>query len=139
MALTIGNRIDGTAGNLRIVAGTIDFDSSYPTGGEPLTAANIGLGSIQMILFQQTKGIVYEYDFTNNKVLAYVPGVTVGAAGAVTLDDFPLSGVGSTTTTSVSLTSTGGSATHRFGVMKEVGSTEDLSSIVGVRFVAFGF
>lgn len=32
-----------TTGNVRRVRGTATFDSSYPTGGEPFTAAQLGL------------------------------------------------------------------------------------------------
>jgi hypothetical protein len=138
MALTITSLNIRPVSNSYAVTGQVAFDSSYPTGGESLTARDIGLRTIDFIVFEQRSGVVFDYDYTNAKVLARVQGVQVGAAGSVTMDDFPLAGVAADTAISVSLTNTGGTATHRLGVLKEVGSTADLSTITGVRFLAFG-
>jgi hypothetical protein len=126
------------AGHQNIVVGNFSFDSSYPTGGESLTAADLGLRVIDLMLIQSGhKGISCEYDYTNEKVLAYVPGILTGAAGAGTLDDFPLTaGPGVSATTSIGLTA--GATTLTLGVMKEVTNTNDLSTITNVRFIAFG-
>lgn len=59
-------------GNRRAVEATIAFDSSYPTGGESLTAANLGLGVVTHVDVQSKGGYVFAYDYTNSKVLAYV-------------------------------------------------------------------
>jgi hypothetical protein len=136
MALTISNLTYNVQGSENVVRGTIDFDSSYPTGGEPLTAANIGLATIKWINFQDAAGFSFTYDYTNAKVVAKCPGVVTGAAGAGTLDDFPLSGVGST---AASIGLTAGNATTRFGGQVEVADTTDLSTVTGVRFTAYGF
>lgn len=95
MALTISLAGDwlSSFGNKRAVTGTITFDSSYATGGESLTPANIGLGKIERITFNQAEdGYVFKYDYANQKVMAYsaVPGgtiskpsFTVEASGAI--------------------------------------------------------
>lgn len=74
MGLTVGLTGDWleSIGNKRAVVGTIAFDSSYPTGGESLTAANIGLGVIDHMTIEPKGGYVFEYDYANKKVLAYV-------------------------------------------------------------------
>ena|SRR3990172_684870 len=137
MALTVAITRRITAGDQHIVTGTIAFDSSYPTGGESFTAANLGLRTVDLMVLQQTKGIVFEYDYTNSKVLAYAQGALVGAAGAEVLDDFPITaGPGVTADTHLSLKA--GSATIGFGALKQVASTNDLSTITGVRYVCFG-
>lgn len=137
MALTITVTRRITAGDQHLVSGHVSFDSSYPTGGESFTAANLGLRTVDLMLVQQTKGIVFEYDYTNSKLMAYTQGAVVGAAGAVTMDDFPVTaGPGVTASTSLSLAT--GSATVTWGTLKEVPSTNDLSTITGVRFVVFG-
>lgn len=138
MALTITKTGDwqGTLGNRRFASVTIAFDSSYPTGGESLTPEDLGLRTIDFMNIEAKSGIVFEYDYTNEKVLAYVPGMTVGADGAEVLIDAPLSGVGSSTTQSVGVVDA--SVATRFGVMLEVASTEDLSSITSVRVFAIG-
>lgn len=139
MALTVTLPRDGSGlvGNLRWVRGTIDFDSSYPTGGESLTAANLGLRTIDLLLVQPQTGLVFEYDYTNAALLAYVQGVAIAAAGAATIDDFALTGVGASTARSIGLDA---SATTPvlFGGLKQVANTTDLSTITGVRFLAFG-
>lgn len=137
MALTITITRRVTAGDQHWVSGHVSFDSSYPTGGESFTAANLGLRTIDLMLVQQTKGLVYEYDYTNSKLLAYAQGVLVGSAGAETLDDFPVTaGPGVTADTHVSLKA--GGATIGLGSLKEVAASNDLSTITGVRFIAVG-
>lgn len=86
MALTISQTGDwsGIVGNRRSVRGTIAFDSSYPTGGESLTAANIGLTTIDHIEIMATSGYMFEYDYTNAKVLVYITA-TVTPAGTITV------------------------------------------------------
>lgn len=137
MALTITITRNITAGHQHIVSGHLSFDSSYPTGGEAFTAANLGLKTVDLMLVQQTKGLVYEYDYTNSKLMAYAQGALVGAAGAETLDDFPITaGPGVTADTHLSLKA--GSATIGFGALKEIASTNSLATITGVRFICFG-
>lgn len=140
MALTVtrSGMWQGLLGDLRYAKVTIAFDSSYPSGGESLTPADLGLKTIDHITIHSTSGLVFEYDYTNKKVKAYSQGVTVGAAGAATLDDFPVSAGPGASTISVSLTNSGGSATHNFGTLKEVPDTNDLSTITGVRVFAIG-
>ena len=84
MALTIGNLIVSNGGNKRRVTGTLDFDSSYPTGGEALTAANVALSVIDSIQVHPKSGYTFDYDYTNALVLAYrsagfTPAGTVAA------------------------------------------------------------
>lgn len=136
MALTIGSLTYSLEGSKNVARGTIAFDSSYPTGGESLTAANVGLKTIERITFEDVAGFSFTYDYTNAKVLAKCPGVVTGAAGSGTLDDFPMSGVGAT---AASVGMTAGNATTRFGGQVEVASTEDLSTLTGVRFEAIGY
>lgn len=46
MALTFALDDRQLVGNKRQVSGTVTFDSSYVTGGEPFTAADLGLTAI---------------------------------------------------------------------------------------------
>ncbi len=57
---------------------TITFDSSYPTAGEPLTAADLGCKVVFAVIpcgaFRNTDatlGIVVSYDHANSKLVAY--------------------------------------------------------------------
>ena len=138
MALTVSVTRRVTAGNQHIVTGTIAFDSSYPTGGESFTAADLGLRVVDLMLVQATKGFDYEYDYTNSKVLVYTQGVAHGSAGSVTLDDYPVTaGPGATASSSISREASATSPL-RMGPMKECAASDDLSTITGVRFICFG-
>ena len=96
MALTITNIVRHNLGNKREHEATLAFDSSYPTGGESLVAADLGLHTIQSIAVDPKSGYVFEYDYTNSLLLAYVsaayaPALTgtapAGTAGVVTDND----------------------------------------------------
>lgn len=123
--------VDGAS---RVVFADVTFDSSYPTDGEPLDADDLGFSSEIDFLDGAGGGIVVDYDYTNKKLKALVPGVATGAAGAGTLDDFPMSGVAAT---SASIGLTAGNTTTRFGLLKEVANGVDLST-VKVRVFARG-
>lgn len=124
-------------GKQKVVRGQIAFDSSYPTGGESLLAADIALRRITRFNCHDKSGFGFEYDYTNSKLMVYVQGVAIAAAGAATLDDYALTGVGASTARSIGLDSASTSPVL-FGPQKEVANTTDLSTLTGVRFTAYG-
>lgn len=76
MALTLADVARGAFGHKRFVVTTVTFDSSYPTGGESLTAADLGLVSIDAVLpcaavNATPVAVVTTYDKTNSKLLAF--------------------------------------------------------------------
>lgn len=139
MSLIISDLLHGHMGNFHSVAGAIAFDASYPTGGELLAPGDIGLGHIAFMWVPPKSGFVFEYDYTNQKLMAFTQGVAHGAAGSVTLDDYPVTaGPGATASSSISREA---SATSPLllGPMKQIASTDDLSTVTGVRFFAVGY
>lgn len=54
-----------------LTATTVAFDSSYPTGGEALTTAQLGLGSIDAVWVPNKGAHSFQYDQANSKILAY--------------------------------------------------------------------
>ena len=97
MAITISDATDSSSnvlqgkfgsntGNLKYKAIEITFDSSYPTGGEALTAGMIGFDDIINIIIEPSDGISFSYDYTNEKIKAYgvapVPVTITDADGA---------------------------------------------------------
>lgn len=50
----------------------VTFDSSYPTGGEALTASDLGWSQIGSCWAQSKGGLSFEYDVLNAKILAYL-------------------------------------------------------------------
>jgi len=142
MALTVTLDEHVVSGNSRIVFGRIAFDSSYPTGGEALTANNIGLAIIDDICFSSVGrfGCVYYTDTTlpattlNVEILCpsggssaptgpIAPTVMTAASGTITVG---------TTGTSIALTIGVG------GRGIEMGNAADCSTLTNIRFVAWG-
>ena len=70
MALTITTRlIDTTLKGATLVAATVAFDNSYPTGGEAVTASDFGLDSEIFAIIPANGGAdVVSYDRTNGKL-----------------------------------------------------------------------
>lgn len=62
----------------------VTFDNSYPTGGEPVTPAQFGVRSIDMMLITNNGGYIFEYDHVNNKIKAYnsTTGVALASPGS---------------------------------------------------------
>ena len=141
MAIALTSVEYGSLGNLRCVTGVAAFDTSYPTGGEALTPATLGMSVLRFIVFEPRLGFVLTYDHTNSKVIVYTQGYSHGTGGGVTTDDYPLiAGPGVTAgPISVQLTTGAGVAVANLGPMVETLSTDDLSTLVGVRFFAIGF
>ena len=113
------------------------FDSAYVTGGESLTAGDLGFPpGVKVVLLnaEPEDGFAFQYDRANSKLKVLCPGVVTGAAGAGTLDDFPMSGVGAT---AASIGLTAGNTTTRFGGQVEIANAVDLSTVVA-RVVAIG-
>lgn len=59
-------------GNKRVVFALVAFDSSYPTGGESVTAANLGMTSIEFFLAAPRSGYTFDYNYDASNLLAYV-------------------------------------------------------------------
>ena len=68
----------------RITSGTLTFDDEYPTGGEAITAANVGLNrAIDRIIIESAAGYVFKYDKANKKVLAYYADYSESSDGVL--------------------------------------------------------
>ena len=74
-------------GTVRFVIVEVDFDGSYPTGGEALTAATLGLTEVVHVIPTAKAGFVFEYDYTNSKLLAYWVDTTVDGAAMAEVAD----------------------------------------------------
>lgn len=71
LAISVIKRPSMPAGEA--VVADVTFDSSYPTGGEPLTAADLGMLNIEYLEATQ-KGVasrLAEYDYANAKLLLF--------------------------------------------------------------------
>lgn len=88
MALTIANtHPQKPAVWLGNVAGrmvTLTFDNSYPTGGESLSAADLGMSEIFQVHLSPdssttAEGFVFQYDYTAETVQVYDEGAVADA------------------------------------------------------------
>lgn len=138
MALNVANPAGAAIpiGDRWLTLREVDFDNSYPTGGEPLTWKQLGfIVAPDFVTAFDKLGFSFEYQKATQLLVARCPGVVTTAAGAGTLDDFPLSGVGATT---ASIGLTAGNATTRFGGAVEVANTTDLSTLTAVLVMSIG-
>lgn len=70
--------------DLALVTADVQFDNSYPTGGEPLTASDLGIASVRQLDARQ-KGVgnrICEYDYANSKLKLYTALGTEAANGS---------------------------------------------------------
>lgn len=123
-------------GDLRYASGTFDFDSAYPTGGEAFDIATLGFTSLDFIAFSNKSGVMFSFDYTASKVLAYFP---TGGAGT------PASALGTAAGTAASGASTASAVDAttptvvlKPGVATQVPASQNLSTLTGVAWVAFG-
>ena len=63
--------VDACGRSVKMVRGTIAFDSSYPTGGETLDLSKEMPTEVQQVIIENKSGYIFEYDYTNKLVLAY--------------------------------------------------------------------
>jgi len=136
VALTnVVNKTDTLGRYLKVKVGTITFDSSYPTNGESLTAADLGFSTeISCLIAAPSYGLIYEYDTTNSKLKAHYPtgGGAVPATRVAPETTIPAGGV--------TMTASGAAPalTETAGISAEVANTTDISTVV-TNFVAFGY
>jgi len=71
MALAVVQKRYLDLGNSKGVIVGITFDSSYPTGGEDLTAAQLGLSQVDALIEAGVGSAGYNFRFVSGKLLAY--------------------------------------------------------------------
>jgi hypothetical protein len=72
VALSFSEVKKGVVGDLKYSITNVTFDSSYPTGGEAVTVADFGFThDILHLNCAPGGGIVFEFDDTNTKILAF--------------------------------------------------------------------
>ena len=70
-ALTLTTVSRGVMGNLRWATVNVGFSTSYATGGDTgMTAAALGMDSVELVQFDQPAGFTVNYNYTNGQVLA---------------------------------------------------------------------
>ena len=86
MAFTVTRTSRNVVGSMVQITGTLAFDSSYATGGESITAAELGLSSIVSLKVDPYGAVVYAWYPTtaapalSGKIKAYWTGSTTSGA-----------------------------------------------------------
>lgn len=88
MSLTIGTADKKVPGAEYVSIVDVTFDSSYPAGGEAVTAADFGLNTIRTVLpavavdpDTADNALVVAFDHTNSKILLFWANNDGGADG----------------------------------------------------------
>jgi len=132
MALTVTIRKTDVFGNKRCHIVDIAFDTSYPTGGESLTARDCGMDVIDFALFEPSAGYTFEYDHTNSLLLAYVP-VSIDAGSETAGANNTIVKTGSTGPLEIA-----GSGTAFQVAGAQVTSGDSLAALTAVRGLIIG-
>jgi len=82
LALTVDVNYGTYGYKVRIVK--VDFDDSYPTGGESLAPSTMGFVGVYAVFAEPKGGYVFEYDYDNEKLKAYYGNYDQGSDGALT-------------------------------------------------------
>lgn len=119
---------------VKMISGSIAFDSSYPTGGELANGAN-GITrhfkSCKQVLCEQNSGYMFQYDATNTKIKVLVPFATQANGGTA--------GANNTLVVANSQTEIAGTGTPAQYAGTEVSNAANLVALSAVRFVAYGY
>lgn len=146
VTVTVNERtIVGKKRRNRVTIAFGDGALTYPSGGVPMPAFG-SFGMIRNLDFltvfdeDDASGIVWKYDRTNNKLRGYITGVNVDAAGAVTLDDFPIkTGELATGSLSVSLNNDAGSGVKYLGKLQELAAASSAPAAQTLQAEAVGW
>ncbi len=82
MALTLARVKEAVIGDLKLRIFDVTFDSSHASGGESLTADDLGVDPV-FVIAEPTDGYVFEYDKGNEKLMAFFADYDAGADGAL--------------------------------------------------------
>jgi len=154
MAITVKAdmpRVERISRNLGILCGTIDFGSSYPTGGEDATSITGKFRNCLRVICDQKGGYLFEFDKTNSKIKVLYPTNPPAHAhdlvfkanattNAVTVSTNSLRNASAADVTVAGAGADGGimNTTPPDAVGAEVGNGTDLSGLTGVSFIAVG-
>ena len=138
MAFTVTADAVSIFGNMRVGVYSLTFDSSYATGGEAITASELGLSEILFALPAPKNAasgeLIYRFDYTaaTHKIQVFYPTGGAAAAASLVAPAF--------VTTSGATTVTGSAATlaginEVAGKGTEVTSATDLSTVIIKLFV----
>ena len=147
MPLTITQVRRTVTGNLRYLTVDLDFDSSYPTNGEPLVPADVGMTVFDLVLIEPkvaTIGatascFIFDYNRTNSAVRAWEQGFRTGSTAVADATTGALAENTAAAETTFRAMGTAVDTNISLGGLREVPPTTNLSTLTGVRAVIWGY
>ena len=132
MAITVTVKSTINLGNKWEITGTIAMDTSYATGGYPITARQVALAYIDdLILDDGYGGYLYAWDGPNSKIKVFYPQ---GGSSAGTNDGSGTVKTGASTASAVNATTPDVNSAKAI----EVQNTANLSAVTALNFRAIG-
>lgn len=126
MAVTVTPVARTVFGNKRAVISTITLDSSYLSGGEPLTAADLGLKQVDALLVSQpATGHIVQYVPSTALLHVFTSAAITVAGGAAAAGTDALS----VKSNVLNKESVGAGTVKAAAALAEVASTTDLSAV----------
>lgn len=77
------NDVRAVGMQLKVLTGTFDFDSSYPTDGEDFDVSSYFPKGVIAVIVPSKDGYVFEYDKDDEKIKAYYADYDAGSDGAL--------------------------------------------------------
>lgn len=84
-ALTVDNRTWVSLDNKKMLLADVDFDSSYPFGGEAFDYTQQGFVRADSVKIFSESGMIFEYDYANKKIKAFTDAPPVIYEESVTV------------------------------------------------------
>jgi len=138
MALTVTKdmpKAERISRSLGILTGSIDFDDSYPTGGEDASDISDYFQTCLTIQCEAKNGYVFEYDKTNDKIKVRALKIDddddAASVGVALYCDDDASG-------NDQIKCVTANNADVYVKLAEVGDGTDLSGLTGVKFIAVG-
>ncbi|MBT9166919.1 MAG: hypothetical protein DDT19_00243 [Syntrophomonadaceae bacterium] len=70
-------------GNKRMHFVEVNFSGTYPAGGEPLSAIDMGLSLIDRVWVPDRSGFMFDYDHLTNRIRAFNPRAAIASTLAI--------------------------------------------------------
>lgn len=83
MAISVSQVFKNIAGRKRQTVTLVTMDDSYPTGGEAVTANQLGLTFVDAAICQTNSGHIAQYDKANAKIMLYYADYDATGDGAL--------------------------------------------------------
>lgn len=121
-ACTVAIKKRNTTGASRVRVVDVTLSASYAAGGDTLTAAQLELMTVDLLIAAPNSGLTFEYDHANQKLKAFYPTGSTVAAGTTIGDPIIKAGA-------VAVTGTGATGPFQAGRAREIDAVTNASTV----------